>query len=366
MVILAGALPRDRFEVRFLLLSDGGPLADQAEAVGAHVHVLGLRPQDCSRLRPGCLTAAVGALRRYRALTADVDIVDAWLGPAMTFAMLAQPLVRVPVLLGGRRWLGDLYEAKPWYRKVATAAAARRMDAIVANSRAAARELVADDGVAPERVHVIPNAVLPAISSQSDRERYRAGWGFAESHVVAGCVANYKAEKGLGLLIDAADRLREQAPELRVVMVGEGPLRSWLEAEIRHRQLESIVRLHGSEPDARRVYAAFDLFVQASETEGLPNVVLEAAAAGLPIVATAVGGTEEVLTAGQDALLVNSGDAPALAGAIRRLADDRELRQRLGQAARVRAADFLPERLVAATASLYTELARGVATGKAV
>jgi glycosyltransferase involved in cell wall biosynthesis len=357
MVILAGALPKEQFEVRFLVFSERGPLAEQAEAAGARVHVLGLRQEDCAPFRPQCLRAAIRALRRYRALTVDVDIVDAWLGPAMIFAMLAQPLVRVPTLLGGRRWLAGLYRSKPWYRRAATLAAARRMDAIVTNSRVAAAELITQDGVAPDRVHVIPNAVLPAVSSPAGRQRYRAGWGFSADHLVAGCVANYKAEKGLGLLIDAAGHLRDQVPELRFVIVGEGPLRGELEAQIRRRQLESIVRLHGTEPDARLVYSAFDLFVQASETEGLPNVILEAAAAGLPIVATSVGGTSEIVTTEQNALLVESGDAAALATAIGRMAAAPELRERLRHAALMRAADFSEERLVGATASLYLQLA---------
>ena len=162
------------------------------------------------------------------------------------------------------------------------------------------------DGVAPGRVHVIPNAVLPAVSTAADRVRYRNAWGYSPGQLVIGCVANYKPEKGLGLLIDAAARLRDQLPELRVVIVGEGPLRNELEADIRDRQLESIVRLHGAEPDARPLYSAFDMYVQASQTEGLPNVILEAAAVGLPIVATAVGGTSEIITAEENGLLIPS------------------------------------------------------------
>jgi glycosyltransferase involved in cell wall biosynthesis len=245
------------------------------------------------------------------------------------------------------------------------------MDAIVTNSRVAAAELVAEDGVASDRVHVIPNAVLPAASSPADRLRYRREWGYLADEFVVGCVANYKPEKGLMMLVDAAARLRERLPQLRVVMVGEGPLRPRLEQDIRSRRLEAVVRLHGAEPDARLLYSAFDLFVQASETEGLPNVILEAAAAGLPIVATAVGGTTEIVTDDREAVLVERGDAAALASAITRMATDHELRGRLGRAAKIRSADYSPERLIDATASLYLRLsgriapeARGVVPGE--
>jgi len=360
MIILASGLPKDTFEVRFLVLAQRGPLAEQAEAAGLRIDVLGLLPRDCARPGPRCLAAAIRAIRRYRALVVDVDIVDAWLAPAMTFAVVAQPLARVPIMLGGRRWLGDLYRPKPWYRRLAASMAARRMDAVVTNSRAAAVELVHQDHLPTARVHVIPNAVDPAIATSADRVRYRNAWQVTADELVVGCVANYKPEKGLAYLIDSAHQLRDLVPNLRVVIVGEGPMRPELEADIRRRGLESMVRLHGAEPDARRVYSAFDLFVQASETEGLPNVILEAAAAGLPIVATAVGGTTEVVTHEQDALLVDKGDAAGLASAIHRLASDVELRERLGRAAQDRAADFSTERLVRATGALYLQLAGGM------
>lgn len=363
MVILAGGLPRDLFEVRFLVLSERGPLAGEVEAAGVPVHLLGLDRHLCAPIRPGCLPAVLRALRRYRALTRDVDIVDGWLVPAMTFSMVAQPLAHVPVLIGGRRNLGDVYQAKPLYRRAAAAAAERWMTAVVANSRAAALEVASQEGVLPSRVHVIPNAVLPSTSTAGDRQRYREAWGAAQNDIVVGCVANYKREKGLDLLIDAAGLLREEVPHLRIVVVGEGPLRRELEVEIHRRRLDGIVRLHGLEPDARPAFGAFDALVQASRSEGLPNAVLEGAAAGLPIVATDVGGTSEILTADRDALLVRKDDASALAHAIRRVVSEPELRRRLGAAARMRAADFSAERLIERTAALYRELAGRSPTG---
>jgi glycosyltransferase involved in cell wall biosynthesis len=357
MLTIATALPREAFEVRFLVLSEGGPLAAEAEAAGIAVHILGLRQPDCVRSRLACLGGAARALRRYRRLTADVDIVDAWLVPAMAFAAFAQPLVRVPSVLGGRRNLGDIYRSKPWYRRLAASAAARRMDAIVANSNAAAAEVIANDRVPAARVRVIPNGVHPATATDSDRRRFRSAWGWGPDSLVVGCVANYKLGKGLGMLIEATDRLRYELPALRVVIVGEGPLRSALQDDINERGLESIIRLHGTEPDARRVYAAFDVAVQASLSEGLPNVILEAAAAGLPIVATAVGGTTEVLTGDHDGLLVPQGDTAALASAIRRVAVDAHLRDHLGRAARETAKSFSVDRLVGSTASLYRDMA---------
>ncbi|HLY14024.1 MAG TPA: glycosyltransferase [Candidatus Limnocylindrales bacterium] len=359
MLLLAATLPRPEFEVRFILLWERGPWAAQAEALGIPIDVLGLRPQDLARPRPGSIVAALRAVRRYLVLARRVDIVDAWLVPSYTFAGFVQPLARVPALIAGRRSLLGLYRKKPWIRRAAAGWATRLTRAVVANSRAAGEEAVAIEHVPAARVHVIPNAVVPAVLAAGERERRRTAWGVAPDAIVVGCVANYKPGKGLERVVEAAGALRSEVPELRFVLVGEGPFRERLEAEIRERGLESVVILNGTEADARSVYPAFDIVVQASDSEGLPNVVLEAASAGRAIVATDVGGTSDVLTDGVNGILVAPGDAVALGRGILRLAGDPALRDRLGHAALERAGEFSPEHLAAQTADLYRQLLQG-------
>jgi len=266
-------------------------------------------------------------------------------------------VARVPVLVGGRRSLNELYRSRPWYRRAAASFALRRMSAVVSNTRIGAAELTAEDGVSARRVVIIANAVEAVGPSTAQRERYRADWRVGDAQLVVGCVANYKHEKGLDVLLEAAAVVHQRHPDVRFVVVGEGPMRLELERAIERRQLDGVVILHGPEADARSVYQAFDVMVQASRTEGLPNVVLEAAAAGLPIVATCVGGTTEVLTHERDALLVPPADAAALATALERAIGDPALRARLAEAARERSRDFAPEQLVESTAALYRRLA---------
>jgi glycosyltransferase involved in cell wall biosynthesis len=359
MLLLAATLPKPEFDVRFILLWERGPWAAQAEALGVRIDVLGLRPQDCAGLRPRCIAAALRAIRQYLVLARRVDIVDAWLVPSYTFAGFAQPVARVPALIAGRRSLLGLYSKKPWYRRAAAGWATRLTRAVVANSEAAGEEAIAIEGVPAERVHVIPNAVVAAEPAPGERERRRQAWGFGPDDVVVGCVANYKPGKGLERVIEVAGRLQDEAPELRYVLVGEGPFRERLEAEIRDRRLESVVVLNGTEADARAVYPAFDIVVQASDSEGLPNVVLEAASAGRAIIATDVGGTRDVLTDGTDGVLVPAGDAAALGQAVLRVAHDPALRDRLGRAAHERAEEFSPAHLAERTAALYRQLLDG-------
>jgi glycosyltransferase involved in cell wall biosynthesis len=118
------------------------------------------------------------------------------------------------------------------------------------------------------------------------------------------------------------------------------------------------VRIHGAEPDPLPLYAAFDLVVQASVREGLPNVLLEAGAAARPIVATAAGGSGEVVVDGVTGLLVPVEDRAALTSAMRAAMDDEGLRNRLGAAARdLVASQYGMDRFVAEWATFYERIA---------
>lgn len=356
MLILAATLPAARFDIQFILMSERGAWASEADRLGVPVHVLGLSGPGCARLHPRCALAAAHALRRYVALTRHVDVVDAWLVPAFTFAGLARLFARVPVVLAGRRSLLDHYAGKAWYRRVAASWATRRADAVVANSEAAYREAIERERIRSERVALIPNAVLPHPVDLADRHRRRASWGFGPDDIVVGCVANYKPGKGLETLIEVATRLRDRAPRLRYVVVGEGPLRDDLEAATARAGLGTVFVLAGQVDDAREVFPAFDIAVQASISEGLPNALLEAASAGRPIIATAVGGTIDIINSDDVGVLVRPGDAGDLADSLLRLANDEDLRLRLGDAAQRRSLDFSAERLAESTARLYERL----------
>jgi glycosyltransferase involved in cell wall biosynthesis len=205
-------------------------------------------------------------------------------------------------------------------------------------------------------VHVIRNAVVRVEITPEERSALRKCWGSSDEGLVVGCVGNFLPGKGHELLLDVAAALRHRHRNVVFCFVGDGPLRTLIEDGIAARKLEEAVVLHSRDPDARRLYGAFDIAVQASASEGLPNVVLEAAAAGLPIVATAVGGTAEILTSEHDGLLVAKGDRDGIIKAIGRLLAEPSLRRRFGLAAQARARAFSPERLADETGSLYLRL----------
>jgi glycosyltransferase involved in cell wall biosynthesis len=360
MLYLACHLPRDRFVVEFVLLTRLGEFSPEARAAGIPMHLIpatnrGTQAPHVFAWRTISKAARVTRLLRRR----RYDIVDAWLYPSYAQVGITRPLTRVPIVIAGRRSLSDFKAGFGWFDRTLDRLARDSADAIVANSQAVIDDVVAREGLARERLRLIRNGVeIPAPLAEPERAALRARFGVGPAELLVGTVANLKPAKGVGHIVEVAAAIAAAVPEARFRVIGEGYQRPELEARIAALGLGSRVVLAGQVPDARTLYGAFDLAVHASDAEGLPNAVLEAAAAGRAIVATAAGGTGEIVLDGQTGLLVPVGDRAALAAGIVRLARDPELRARLGAAARERAASqFGMERFVAETAALYEELA---------
>jgi glycosyltransferase involved in cell wall biosynthesis len=180
-----------------------------------------------------------------------------------------------------------------------------------------------------ERSIVIRNAVDVSAAA-------RAGHDRATPRLIA--VGRLKAPKDFLTLIHAFAALPEGSFE--ALIVGEGPDRPVVEAEIRRLGLDGRVQLLGERSDVPALLADSDVFVLSSRSEGLPVSVLEAMAAELPIVASRVGGLGELVVDGETGILVRAGDAPALAAAVGRLIEDRDLRRTLAAGGRARAEAF--------------------------
>ena len=359
VVTLAERLPRERFAVDFLVLSGRGAYDSRAVDAGVGVKVLGSIPRPGAgfvrqvgrRLSKSVRYAASARAGRY-------DVVDAWLYPADVMAALLRPLTGTPVIIGGRRSLADFRRPVGPLESRVAAFASRHVDAIVANSQAVADDVRRHERVDPSKLVVIRNGVDP-ISQPSDEERAarRLELGLTPNDVVVACVANYRAVKGLDSLITAfADVVRVE-PTSKLLLIGDGPDRSALDGVIRSLRLEDSVRLVGTVEDPGPLYGSFDVVVQTSRSEGLPNALLEAAAAGRPIVATDAGGTREIVVDGRTGLIVPIDAQDRLVAAILRLVSDTALAARLGAAARSHVAEtFGTDRFVGEFANLYENL----------
>lgn len=189
-------------------------------------------------------------------------------------------------------------------------------DRVVAVSREGEQWML-DAGCAREQVAMISNAVDPAdFSCSESRASIRRDLSIDEGAVLLCAVGRLSREKGQDVLIDAFARIAQRHDALQVALAGDGPDRLALEAQATALGVRSRVHFLGHQPHVARIYAAADILVLPSRSEGMPNALLEAMATGTPVIASAVGGIPEVAHDGLDAWLVPSDDAPALAAAI--------------------------------------------------
>jgi glycosyltransferase involved in cell wall biosynthesis len=192
-------------------------------------------------------------------------------------------------------------------------------------------------------IEVIPNYIdieaFEAALDRLDRQALRKAWGLRENDVVVLHVGRLHPQKGQDLLIDAFVRARQLVPQLVLLLVGEGRLREGLEARIQTSGFGAAVRLKGAVSEATPYYKVADLFVFPSRYEAFGIAMLEAMAAGLPVVASKTGGIPE-LASEEAALFVPVGDVDRLATAIASLAVDPARRTCLGAAASMRAKAF--------------------------
>jgi glycosyltransferase involved in cell wall biosynthesis len=358
-LILAERLPKDRFQIEFVARTGPGPLDTRAAAAGTPVRFIGrlsTETESATARWSAMMQRSTAYVRAVR--SGHFDIVDAWLYPSDVLAAFGRVMTRTPVILSGRRNIEDRKPFGPLGGGL-DRVAHRIFDGIVANSTAVAEVAVRVHGADPAKVRVIRNGVelVPPVEPAA-RQRIRERLGAKEGEILIGCVGNYREMKGHALLLDAFKTVAAADDRVRLVLVGEGPTRPRIERQVAALGLSDRVRVHGREIDIIPVYAALDLVVQASSSEGLPNVLLEAAASGRPIVATDAGGSGEIVLDGTTGLLVPVGDESALVRAIRRMIDDPGLRGVLGTAARERMlTTFGVDRFVAEWAAYYEEMA---------
>jgi glycosyltransferase involved in cell wall biosynthesis len=222
---------------------------------------------------------------------------------------------KIPVVAVSRGWTAESFKIRLYERL--DRFHLRWMDQVVCVSEAQAAR-VRRAGVRPDRMRVIYNAIDPARFCEPDA-RYRAKlmryFRQPRTHLV-GAAGRLSPEKGFEVLVAAAERVLREQPTVGFIVFGEGPERARLQKQINEAGMGQNFILAGFRADLDRFVPHFDLLVLPSYTEGLPNVVLEAFGAGVPVVGTTVGGTPEVIEDGISGYLVPTGDAEAMAERI--------------------------------------------------
>ena len=273
----------------------------------------------------------------------SVDIVhthssiDAWVGG------LAARLAAIPVVRTRHVSIRIRRRLNPVYRWLA--------DRVITSGEAI-RSLVIEAGVRPERAVAIPAGVdLAEFSRAGDGDAVRARLGL--SRPVVGSVAMFRGSKGHASLLDAFASVHARHPSARLLLVGDGIRRAWVEGLAKEQGLSAAVHFTGFRSDVPDLLHAMDCFVLAStRTEGVPGSLLQAFAAGVPAVASAIGGIPEVIADRKSGLLVRPDDPAALAEAIEAVIADPA-----AAAARARAARALVERRFSHVAAVTRLLA---------
>ncbi|MBS3818154.1 glycosyltransferase family 4 protein [bacterium] len=194
------------------------------------------------------------------------------------------------------------------------------------------KDVLIRGGMDPQRVEVIPDGIdFTPFEEVSSSHYLHREFSFSQNDYLVGIVAHLADHKGHKYLIKATEILKEKVPRVKVIVVGEGPLKMKLDRQVKETRLEDMVFFLGFREDIPQILASLDLFVLSSYLEGMGSTLLDAMASRLPIVATRVGGIPEVVTHEQTGLLVPPRDPQALASAILRLYQDRSLASRLGK-----------------------------------
>ena len=210
----------------------------------------------------------------------------------------------------------------------------------------------------PRRSRIVMNGIdADEIRRHAEpRSVARQALGLSPSAVVLGCVARFDKRKGLSVVLEALQLLSSRHPDAVLVLIGSGAIEGELREQAQRAAIADKVRFAGPIVDAHRVLAALDVYVSASEGEGLPLSLLEAMACAVPIVATRVTGHVDVVVDGITGWLTRAGDAVEFAWAIGRLLDDPDQRRRMGQAGHERVQlQFGADRMTAETAALFRE-----------
>lgn len=336
---------KEEFELTLICTRSEGALIGDARRAGAWVRVLGVRSGWDPRTAPRLLQA----FRRHAP-----DVVHSCLFGFDWHALHAARRVGAAGISSRREIAGWQKPRHRWIQRRANALA----DVIVANSIAVRDDAIAREGTDASRYQIIYNGIdaedyMPPHPKHDLRARYR----LPDEKRVVGMVANFSAVKDHAFFLQVVEQLLSKRDDLHFVLVGAGPLRDRIAAQVRRRGWDEYCTIRTTASEMRDLYGAMDISILCSQREGFPNALMESMAAGLPVAAPAVGGIPELIQHGVTGLLVQPRTPEAMVERIVYLLDHPDEAQAIG----ARGAAWVREhldvtRMVNAYRSLYLKL----------
>jgi glycosyltransferase involved in cell wall biosynthesis len=316
------ALDRRRFQVTVFHLHETGPLRARYEALGLRMLHLPVGPLYSLR------TVAQGVRFLWLLRREGIEVVHTH---DVYTNIFAAPWARLAGcrVIASRRWLdvtprAGLVPLNRWSYRCA--------HRVIANSSLGVKLLIEKEHVPAARVLELPNFLEERAFNHVPvevRGARRRSWGVPQGAFVIGTVARLAPVKNHALLLRALQRLDE---DVHLVLIGDGPSRHGLEALAKELHIDRRVHFAGLLVETENLHQFFDVSVLCSRSEGFPNAVIEALAAGCPVIATPVGGVPEVIIERQTGLLVPVDEPDALAASVQELRCDAGLRERLSEA----------------------------------
>ena len=348
LALLATRLPRDRFDVHVAVLTHTGPLEAMLRQAGVAVTLIGKRwkldPLSYWRLR-----------RLMKSLRPD--IVHTWLFAANAYGRQAAYSAGVRHIVAGERCVD------PWkgaWQLAIDRALAKRTERIVTNSTGV-KDFYVGRGLPAEKFVIIPNGIDPlTVDDPVTRAALLTELGLPPDARLIGAVGRLWPQKRVKDLIWAADLLKSTRDDAHLLIVGDGPQRWRLERYREQNQITDRVHFLGERDDVPRLMPHFDVLWLGSEYEGQSNAIMEAMAAGVPVIATDIPGNRDLVVPEITGYLVPLGERYEFARLTHALLGDEPLRRRLGDASRERIlSEFTVEKMVERHVALYRELAGG-------
>jgi glycosyltransferase involved in cell wall biosynthesis len=342
------ALDPSKYDVQVWCLARGGAVAQALIEKGVSVRILGMT----SYYNP------LAVLRLSRRMKREqFHLIHTHGYFAGTFGRLAALCARIPVVVAHvHSTYYDYAKRNLWIER----GLSRFTDKIICISRAVETFVTENEGIGQDKTCLIYNAVAapaPDMIGQS-RETIRTSLGIGPEALVITVVASLTENKGHGVLLAAFRQVWRTHPHLRLVIVGDGPLRVPLEAESRRGLPVEAVIFTGQKDDVFPFLQMADMCVLPSQRrEGLGVALIEAMAVGLPVIGTDLGGIPEVIRNGENGLLVPPGSEEGLAAALRTLTDNRELRIGMGWRGRqIYEEQFMLSAMIGQIETLYDQL----------
>jgi glycosyltransferase involved in cell wall biosynthesis len=324
VLTLCKTIDRRRFEIDVLCLRALGEFAPEIEQLGIPVTLLPQKPQGTDYLS----FLKVARILRDR----QIDVIHTHNTQPLLDGGIGALLAGVPTIVHTDH--GRQFPDKRRYM-FAEWLLSHCVYRVVGVSDRTSKNLIDFERISPRRIVTIRNGIVGETYQRSfETLAKRRELGIPDSASIIGLGARLTEEKGISFLLHAISAMLGKQPNLLLVVAGDGPLRRRLEDEAQQLGVASHVRFIGTRTDMPELMRLFDIFVLPSISEGLPMVLLEALAAGRPVVATNVGGISEVVRDGHNGFLVPSRDSAALASSLSRLLNDRDLVEGFGRNSR--------------------------------